>query len=126
MVAAIERGYPQREVQDASYQYARAVERKEKIIVGVNDYVSAPEAPVDVLVIDDSAYERQCEKLRRLRDSRNNERVHSTLSRLKAAAQGCENLIPPILDCVRSYATLGELCDTLRGVFGEYKEPLFD
>jgi methylmalonyl-CoA mutase N-terminal domain/subunit len=126
MVAAIERGYPQREIQEASYQFARAVERKEKIIVGVNEFVTAPEAPVDVLVIDDAAYERQCDKLRRLRATRKNDLVQRNLAHLKTAAEGSENLIPTILECVRSYATLGEMCDTLRSVFGEYKEPLFD
>jgi methylmalonyl-CoA mutase, N-terminal domain len=102
------------------------VERKEKIIVGVNEFVTAPEAPVDVLVIDDAAYERQCDKLRRLRATRKNDLVQRNLAHLKTAAEGSENLIPPILECVRSYATLGEMCDTLRSVFGEYKEPLFD
>jgi methylmalonyl-CoA mutase N-terminal domain/subunit len=126
MVAAIERGYPQREIQEASYQFARAVERKEKIIVGVNEFVTAPEAPVDVLVIDDAAYERQCDKLRRLRATRKNDLVQRNLAHLKTSAEGSANLIPPILECVRSYATLGEMCDVLRSVFGEYKEPLFD
>jgi methylmalonyl-CoA mutase, N-terminal domain len=126
MVPAIERGYPQREIQNASYQFARAVDRKEKVIVGVNEFVVEDPGPVDVLVIDDSAHERQTAKLRALRSERNNQRVDRSLTDLKRAAEGSGNLLPPILECVRAYATLGEICDALREVFGEYREPLFD
>jgi methylmalonyl-CoA mutase, N-terminal domain len=126
MVDAIERGYPQREIQDASYNYVKAVESKEKIIVGVNEFATEPGSPIDVLVIADEAQDRQRAKLRRVRDSRDGDAVRANLARLEAAARGSENLLPPILDCVRSYATLGEMCDTLRAVFGEYKEPLID
>ena len=73
-----------------------------------------------------TAYERQCAKLARLRTERDNRRVEASLAQLKKAAQGTENLLPPILECIRSYATLGEMCDALRSVFGEYQEPLFD
>jgi methylmalonyl-CoA mutase N-terminal domain/subunit len=123
MVPAIERGYPQREIQESSYQYAKAIERKEKIIVGVNDFVIEEQPPVDILVIDAAVQQRQCEKLRKLRDERNAALVEQNLSNLKRAAEGTENLMPPILDCVRSYATLGEISDALRVVFGEYQEP---
>jgi methylmalonyl-CoA mutase N-terminal domain/subunit len=123
MVPAIERGYPQREIQESSYQYAKAIERKEKIIVGVNDFVTEEQPPVDILVIDAAVQQRQCEKLRKLRDERNAALVEQNLSNLKRAAEGTENLMPPILDCVRSYATLGEISDALRVVFGEYQEP---
>jgi len=123
MVPAIERGYPQREIQESSYQYVKAVERKEKIIVGVNDFVTEEHPPVDLLLIDDAVQQRQCEKLRGLRAQRNATLVEKQLSKLKRAAEGTENLMPPILDCVRSYATLGEISDALRVVFGEYQEP---
>src|SRR4030095_12430643 len=126
MVAAIERGYPQREIQNASYQFARAVDRKEKVIVGVNELVVENPGPVDVLVIDDSAHERQAAKLRALRSERNNQRVDRSLTDLKRAAEGNGNLLPEILERVRGYATLGETVDALREVFGEYREPLFD
>jgi methylmalonyl-CoA mutase N-terminal domain/subunit len=126
MVPAIERGYPQREIQNASYQFARAVDSKEKIIVGVNEFVVEDPGPVDVLVIDDSAHERQGAKLRALRSERSNERVEQALVNLKRSAAGTVNLLPPILECVRAYATLGEICDALRDIFGEYREPLFD
>ncbi len=126
MVEAIERGYPQREIQDASYRFQQAVERKENIIVGVNEFVTEEAMPVDMLIIDDSIAERQCAKLRRLRAERNNTLVRHNLAALARAAEGTENLIPLILDCVRSYATLGEMCDALRSVYGEYHEPSID
>ncbi len=126
MIPAIERGYPQREIQEASYQYARAVERGEKIIVGVNEFVAGEPPPVDLLVIEDEVARSQCAKLNRLRAERDNGTVDRNLAALKDAAQGTSNLMPPILECIRSYATLGEMCDTLRSVYGEYKEPVFD
>jgi methylmalonyl-CoA mutase N-terminal domain/subunit len=126
MIEAIERGFPQRELQESSYQFVKAVDRKEKIIVGVNEYVTEEEPPVDMLVIDDTAYEQQCAKLVKLRAERNSGLVEASLAKLKRAAEGTENLLPSILECVRSYATLGEMCDALRSVFGEYQEPLFD
>ena len=124
MVAAIERGYPQREVQEASYQFSRAVERKEKIIVGVNEFVTEEPPPVDILTIDDAVARKQCSKLKKLRSERDNSAVEKALAALRKAAQGSDNVVPPILACVRSYATLGEMCDTLRAVYGEYREPV--
>jgi methylmalonyl-CoA mutase N-terminal domain/subunit len=126
MIPAIESGYPQREIQEASYQFARAVEKKEKIIVGVNEFVMEPEAPIDLLVVSDEVHKRQCEKLERLRRRRDNSLVQSNLGILKSQAEAGGNLLPAILQCVHSYATLGETCDTLRAVFGEYREPIFD
>ena len=123
MVPAIERGYPQREIQEASYGHIRAVENKGKIIVGVNDFVAEGQSPVDLLVIDEEVQRRQCEKLRQLRAQRDNAVVEKNLASLKRAAEGTDNLMPPLLDCIRSYATLGEMCDALRVVFGEYQEP---
>jgi methylmalonyl-CoA mutase N-terminal domain/subunit len=125
MIVAIENGYPQREIQEASYRYARELENKEKIIVGVTEFTLEEEKPPETLVIDERTQEEQCEKLRRLRESRNSETVKRSLSGLKRAAQGKDNLMPPILECVRAYATLGEMCDILRSVFGEYREPPF-
>src|SRR5262245_18078221 len=126
MVAAIEQGFPQREIQDASYEYQRAIERKEKIIVGVNEFVMEEEPPIDILLIDESAAERQVEQLCTLRETRDNERVRSSLADLKkAATDGSVNMMPSILNCVRAYATLGEICDELRAVYGTYEEPIF-
>ena len=125
MVAAIEQGYPQREIQDAAYVYQKAVERKEKIIVGVNDFVS-DEPALDLLLIDESVAERQIARTRKVRETRDNGRCRTTLEALrKAAAAGDVNMMPLVLDCVRAYATLGEICDTLRAVYGTYEEPVF-
>jgi methylmalonyl-CoA mutase N-terminal domain/subunit len=123
MVRAIERGYPQREIQESSYQFSKAVERKEMIIVGVNEFVTEGQAPMDVLIIDDTVQQRQCARLKKLRAEREGARVERNLSALKRAAEGTENLMPHILDCVRSYGTLGEISDALRDVWGEYREP---
>src|SRR6516162_9713745 len=126
MVAAIENSFPQREIQDASYEYQRAVERKEKIIVGVNEFVMENEPPIDILLIDESVSGRQIEQLRKLRETRDNARVRTTLKALReAAANDSLNMMPCILDCVRAYATLGEICDELRAVYGTYEEPAF-
>jgi methylmalonyl-CoA mutase, N-terminal domain len=122
MVEAIERGFPQKEIAESAYRFQQAVERKEKIIVGVNDFVQEDEPPIEILYIDDSAAEKQITKLERLKKTRNNDAVQRTLDRLRAAASTRENLMPPILDAVRAYATVGEMCDALREVWGEYEE----
>jgi methylmalonyl-CoA mutase N-terminal domain/subunit len=121
MVAAIERSYPQREIAEASYRYQQAVDRKEKIIVGVNEYVG-DEKPLEVLQIDESVAVRQQERLRRVRGERSGEEVRRQLDTLKRAAEGTENLMPHLYDAVKAYATLGEICDALRTVFGAYEE----
>jgi methylmalonyl-CoA mutase N-terminal domain/subunit len=125
MVPALERGYPQKEIHDAAYAYQRAVERKEKIVVGVNDYVTEEKRPIELLVIDESVARRQHEKLEQLRRKRDNARVQAALESLGSAASTDSNLMPYILECVRAYATLGEMCDVLRKVFGTYEEPPF-
>jgi methylmalonyl-CoA mutase N-terminal domain/subunit len=121
MVSAIERGYPQREISEASYRYQVAVDKKEKIIVGVNDFVT-PEKPLDTLQIDETVAHRQAERLSKLRAERSSDEVARRLGALRKAAQGTENLMPYIFDAVKSYATLGEICDAMREVFGTYEE----
>jgi methylmalonyl-CoA mutase N-terminal domain/subunit len=121
MVAAIERGYPQREISEASYRYQMEVDKKEKIIVGVNDFVTK-EKPLDTLQIDETVAARQAERLSKLRAERSSDEVARRLSALRKAAQGTENLMPYIFDAVKSYATLGEICDAMREVFGTYEE----
>ena len=121
MVAAIERGYPQREIAEASYRYQMAVDKKEKIIVGVNDFVSE-EKPLEILQIDETVAHRQAERLRKLRADRSQAEVDRQLGGLRKAAEGKDNLMPFIFDAVKSYATLGEICDAMRGVFGTYEE----
>src|ERR1700690_3282501 len=121
MVAAIERAYPQREIAEAAYRYQVAVDRKEKIVVGVNDYASE-EKPLDILQIDETVTRRQSEKLKKLRAERSNDEVTRNLNALRQAAAGSANLMPFIYDAVKSYATLGEICEAMRDVFGIYQE----
>lgn len=123
MVAAIERGYPQKEIADASYDYARACERNEKVIVGVNEYyMEEPKAP-NILYIDENIEKEQIERVKKLRQSRDQDAVQRALEKVREAARGTDNLVYPIYDAVRLYATLGEICDAMRDVFGEYTEP---
>jgi methylmalonyl-CoA mutase, N-terminal domain len=122
MVAAIEQGFPQKEIADSSYRFQQAVERREKIVVGVNDLVQENGPPLEILYIDDTASETQLARLQSLRNSRDGDRVLRALDRLRAAAATRENLMGPILDAVRAYATVGEMCDALRDVWGEYEE----
>lgn len=125
MVAAIERGYPQKEIHDAAYAYQLAVERKEKIVVGVNDYVVEENRPLETLVIDENVARHQRQTLEELKKRRDHSRVQSALEALASAAPTDKNLMPYLLECVRAYATLGEMCDVLRRVFGTYEEPAF-
>jgi methylmalonyl-CoA mutase N-terminal domain/subunit len=123
MVAAIEAGFPQREIAESAYRFQQEVERREKIVVGVNDQSDgAVEAVMPTLYIDESAGESQLRKLEQLRASRDAGRVAETLDALRDAARSTHNLMPPILDAVRAYATVGEMCDALRDVWGEYEE----
>ncbi len=121
MVAAIEHGFPQREIADAAYRYQVAVDRKEKIIVGVNDYV-VEEKPIETLHIDESVARSQADRLRKLRADRSSAEVERRINSLRHAAAGAENLIPHLLEAVKAYATLGEICDALRQPFGVYTE----
>jgi methylmalonyl-CoA mutase N-terminal domain/subunit len=122
MVEAIERGFPQKEIAEASYQFQQAVERREKIIVGVNDFIQTDEKPLEILYIDDSTADLQLQRLADLKRTRDNDKVRRTLDALKAGATGTANTMPLLLDCVRAYATVGEMCDALREVWGEYEE----
>ena len=122
MVEAIERGFPQREIAESSYRFQQAFERRDKIMVGVNDFVQPDEPPVEILYVDESAGQTQLAKLAALKRTRDNGAVARALRALQAAAQTRENLMPRILDAVRAYATVGEMCDALRQVWGEYEE----
>ena len=122
MVEAIEQGYPQREIAESSYRFQQAVEQRDKVIVGVNDFVTADHQPIQLLYIDDSASVRQLEKLERLRATRDNGRVRRALNVLKEGAKGAGNTMPLLIEAVRAYATVGEMCDALREVWGEYEE----
>ncbi len=122
MVEAIERGYPQKEIAEASYQFQQAVERKEKVIVGVNDFIQTDDKPIEILYIDDTASGVQLKRLAELKQSRDHDRVQRSLAALKDVAKGSGNTMVPLLECVRAYATVGEMCDALREVWGEYEE----
>lgn len=122
MVPAIERGFPQREIAEASYRYQQAVDRKEKIVVGVNDYVAEKEKSIEILQIPDQLGDQRKKQLVELRRTRDNRRVSQTLKDLAAAARSDKNTMPCMLEGVRAYATLGEISDTLREVFGTYEE----
>jgi methylmalonyl-CoA mutase N-terminal domain/subunit len=126
MVEAIEKGFPQREIQESAYQYQKAVERNEQIIVGVNKYQMTDEqSELSILVIDEGVRDRQVERLEQTRQRRDNGAVANSLERLKKAAQNNENTMPATIEAVRAYATLGEICDALRDVYGLYEEPAF-
>jgi methylmalonyl-CoA mutase, N-terminal domain len=121
MIAAIEHGFPQREIAEASYRYQRELESGERKIVGVNAFQS-PDEPVEILEIDPAAERRQKEALASLRAKRDNGRVRQSLDGLRRAASGGGNAMPAILDAVRSYATVGEICAAMREIFGSYRE----
>ncbi|HYL06609.1 MAG TPA: methylmalonyl-CoA mutase family protein [Thermoanaerobaculia bacterium] len=123
MVEAIEAGFPQRDIMDAAFAYQRAVEEQEKLIVGLNAFQVAGEAPIDILYIADDLAERQIGALETVKRRRDAGAVARTLGALATGAAGDANTMPLILDCVRAYCTVGEISDALREVFGTYEEP---
>jgi methylmalonyl-CoA mutase, N-terminal domain len=123
IVRAIELGYPQQEIANAAYAYQKQVERKEKIVVGVNQYQVEDEKPIEYLKIDEEVERRQVSRLQEVKRNRNSARVKACLADLKKASQGMENLMPFILAAVKEYATLQEVCDVFREVFGTYRDP---
>jgi len=126
MVSAIEKGFPQREIQDSAYQYQKSVERGEQVIVGVNKYAMEEEqSELQTLVIDESVRDHQVERLEHTRTARDAGAVRNALDKLQMAARNEENTMPATIDAVRAYATLGEICSALRDVYGIYEEPAF-
>ncbi|HVR10304.1 MAG TPA: methylmalonyl-CoA mutase family protein [Thermoanaerobaculia bacterium] len=123
MVEAIEAGFPQRDIMDAAFAYQRAVEEREKLIVGLNAFQVEGEAPIDILYIADDLAERQIEGLETVKRRRDAGAVARTLGALRTGAAGSANTMPLILDCARAYCTVGEISDALREVFGTYEEP---
>ncbi|MFQ5667069.1 MAG: methylmalonyl-CoA mutase, partial [Candidatus Binatia bacterium] len=120
-VPAVELGYQQREIHNAAFRYQREIERKERIIVGVNEFTQGAEAAPDILKIDIALEEQQKRRVARLRAERNQTAATEAIRRVEATARGNANLMPAIIDAVRVYATLGEIADALRRVFGEYR-----
>jgi methylmalonyl-CoA mutase N-terminal domain/subunit len=125
MVAAIEKGFPQREIQDSAYHYQKAVERGDQVIVGVNKYEMDENSSIPILAINESVRAHQIERLDRARAKRDGGAVQNALEKLKHAAQKMENTMPATIEAVREYATLGEICSALRDVYGVYEEPAF-
>src|SRR5262249_42878433 len=124
MIEAIEAGFPQREIWDASYQYQRSIDSGEKIMVGVNAYETGNDDQYDILYIDESVAGDQISRLESIRRSRDARAVAQSLEKLRdAAADPSANTMPFIIDAVKSYATVGEISDALRDVFGTYQEP---
>ncbi|MBC8177789.1 MAG: methylmalonyl-CoA mutase family protein [Deltaproteobacteria bacterium] len=119
---AIEKGFVQREIQDSAYRYQREIEKEERIVIGLNRFQVEEEKPTNLLRVDPSVRTSQIERLRKLRSERDGKMVEKCLADLKAGTEGDQNLIPLMLEAVKAYATLGEICDVLREVFGEYQQ----
>jgi methylmalonyl-CoA mutase N-terminal domain/subunit len=123
MVAAVDKGYPQAEIANSAYHFQRLLEANTKVMVGVNGYVSPESRKIDTLYIDGTAERTQVEKIRKIKATRDSSAVAASLKKLEAACRGDENTMPYLLDCVKKYATLQEMCDVMRGVFGIYRDP---
>jgi methylmalonyl-CoA mutase N-terminal domain/subunit len=123
MLAAIEKNYPQQEIADAAYHYQRQIDEKQKTVVGVNKYVTEEDIPVEILEIDEELEKQQIEKTDRIKQERNKKQVNECLERVREACVGDQNVMEPLIEAVKSYATLQELCDVFRQVFGEYRDP---
>jgi methylmalonyl-CoA mutase N-terminal domain/subunit len=121
VVSCIEKGFIQREIENSAYEYQKEIENNERIIVGVNRFQIDEDIKPPILRIDPAIEKAQVDKLKELRNNRNNEEVKSSLALLGSTAKGDENLMPVILDAVKAYATLGEICNVLRDIFGEYR-----
>jgi methylmalonyl-CoA mutase N-terminal domain/subunit len=122
--AAIEKGYIQEEIMDAAYDYQMDIERGDRVIVGMNKYIIKEDAPKDLLKVDPAVGQMQKDKINALKAKRDNAAVTEKLAALKAACSTEENLMPYIVDAVRAYGTLGEICGVMREVFGEYKQSI--
>ena len=123
MLAAIEKSYPQREIADSAYHYQREIEADERSVVGVNKYTMDEELPVEILEIDEALERIQIKKLNRIKESRDNKKVKACLVELGEACAGKQNVMEPIIEAVKEYATLQEVCDVFRDVFGIYRDP---
>jgi len=119
-VTAIERGYPQREIQNAAFIYQREIERKQRVVVGVNDFKTGADLPTDILKVNPATEEKQRVRLARVRSERDQAAASAALATVERIARDGGNLMPPIIDAVRKWSTLGEIADAMRAVFGEY------
>ncbi|MAQ63436.1 MAG: methylmalonyl-CoA mutase [Euryarchaeota archaeon] len=122
VVSAIEKGFFQKEIAAAAYKYQQEIDNNERTVVGVNEFTSNEPVEIPILEMDPEGFERQCRRLKNLRSSRNKARYEASLTAIEKAAEGDENLMPHFIEAAKAKATLGEMCDVLRGVFGEYRE----
>ena len=122
VVPAIEKGFFQKEIASASYKYQKEIDNKERIVVGVNEFTSDEDVEIPILEMDPEGFERQCNRLKNLRKNRNQNKAEKSLTAIEKAAEGEQNLMPIFIDAAKAKVTLGEMCDVLRGVFGEYRE----
>ena len=122
VVPAIEKGFFQKEIAAAAYKYQQEIDNNQRVVVGVNKYTSDEEVEIPILEMDPEGFERQCKRLNNLRKSRDKNKHAYALSAIEKAAEGEENLMPHFIEAAKAKATLGEMCDVLRGVFGEYRE----
>lgn len=123
-VTAVENGFIQREIQESAYQYQTNIETGERVVVGINKFQTEEVKPSNLLRVDPAVREEQVERLTKLRAERDQGVVDKALEGLIAAAKGEDNLMPPIIEAVKAYTTLGEICNALRSVFGEYEAPV--
>ena len=121
ILTAIEKGFVQREIADSAYKYQRAVDEGKKIMIGVNKYRDNEKTKIETLTVNPEVEEKQKRKLKKLKKERDREKVKRTLAEIRTVAASRDNLMPLVLDAVKSYATLGEICDVLKDVFGEYR-----
>ncbi len=122
VVSAIEKGFFQKEIAAAAYKYQQEIDNNERTVVGVNEFTSNEPVEIPILEMDPEGFERQCRRLKNLRSSRDKARHEASLTAIEKAAEGDENLMPHFIEAAKAKATLGEMCDVLRGVFGEYRE----
>ena len=125
MLAAIDRGFPQREIANAAYRFKQQVDAQEKVIVGVNKYLAEEETPIEILKIDEKVEAEQVKRLKKIKRSRDSRAVAQTLNDLRASCRSDKNVMPCVIEAVRVYATEQEICDVYREVFGEYRDPGF-
>jgi methylmalonyl-CoA mutase N-terminal domain/subunit len=122
IIRAVEEQYPQKEIGESAYRFQREVEQGDRIIVGVNGFKAEGDAPIEILKIDEQVHDEQVERLKQVKATRDDAKVQAALAKIEAAARGTDNLMPPVLEAVREYATLGEVSDVFRKVWGQYRE----
>jgi methylmalonyl-CoA mutase N-terminal domain/subunit len=122
IIRAVEEGYPQKEISESAYRFQREVEQGDRSIVGVNAFKNKTDAPISLLKIDEEVAHQQVERVKQVRAERDAAKVEAALSKVEAACRGTDNLMPPVLEAVKAYATLGEISDVFRKVWGQYRE----